>query len=672
MIAKEGKIGSVMPKVPRKNISRRISDIRIEGENIPEPRIPTVLKKEKPSEPEIVDTQPPKSEATEKHLLPAPRFNPVWAWLGAVVILLSGLYVLWPKEKIVPATIPEGDPSYLGNESSDWQKFASLTSQLGGAFGSLTGMAGGTMGILEEVSLLQKQGISMFLSGRGEELLSRLDKIRGYLGGIYEKGEFWEKASNPVEGENLSVRPGDILSLHVAIGHAYDFLNKLVPWLREPSEKRVIIFLENPSELRPGGGFLGSYAEMTVVNGALKNLSVHDINEPDRKLEQKTVPPKPLQIIMTNWRAADTNWFFDFSDSARKTLQFLSSSEMYRGVNLDGAVGISAKVIEDLLELTEPIGLASSSIEIRPDNFLYKIQGEVQKGQSERAEEPKKILEDLTPILLQRISDLPEEEKSRLTGLVLRWIEDGDMRLYFANQDFERFVEGLGAGGRMYEAPRNWNGIYLAFASANIGGGKTDIFMDQEVKIETQISSEGWLNDHIVVTRKHTAQASDPWWYREPNRSYFQIFTNPTTNLSYADGGAERKITPRINYLKEKYQTDPDVDALDKTEKQLDDYPSVKTYSYRDKKIFSTWLSAEAGKSVQFTADLNRRAIALPEAGMVYEFVLEKQSGSEGSYYWQILAPVGFKFRENNLPIYEYKTADMPARWTIRLTLEKI
>ncbi|HEY4525690.1 MAG TPA: DUF4012 domain-containing protein, partial [Candidatus Paceibacterota bacterium] len=486
------------------------------------------------------------------------------------------------------------------------------------------------------------------------------------------RGDFWEEASNSAGAQNLPVPPGDVLAVHISIGQARDFLDKLIPWLREPKERRLIVFLENPSELRPGGGFLGSYAEMTVVNGGLKNISIYDMNEPDRKLDTKTVPPKPLQAIVTNWRAADANWFFDFSDSARKTLSFLGASGTYRDTSLDGAVGISAKVVEDLLGLTDPIMVASGTIEIRPDNFLYQIQGEVQKGQAQKAEQPKKVLQELTPVLMAKIADLSDEQKAQMTNLIARWISDGDMRIYFTNPDFQRFVEGLSAGGRIYDIPRNWNGVYLAFNSANIGGGKTDIFIEQDVKVETQIRSEGWLNDHIVVTRKHGAEKSDPWWYREINRSYFQIFTNYGTNLSYADGGSERKITPRVNYIKEKYQIDPDVDALEKTEKQLEDYPFIKTYSYRDKKIFSTWLNVEPGKSIQFTADLDRRAVAAPEAGMVYDFILEKQPGSQGDYYWQIMAPVGFKFKENNLPIYEYRTADMPARWTIRLTLEKI
>ncbi|MFH0890449.1 MAG: DUF4012 domain-containing protein [Candidatus Liptonbacteria bacterium] len=661
-----------MPKVPRKNISHKIADIKIEAEKVPEPKIPEILREEKPAEPVIVDTNPPKSGSVEKHLLPAPKFNPIWAWLAAAGILLAGLYVLWPARKEIPAATVPGNENTLTEEAGDWQKFTSLTSQLGSAFGSLSGMAGGTIGILQEISFLQNQGVSLFLSGRGDELLARLEKIKGYLGEIYDKGEFWQQAANSTGAENVPMRPGDVLALHVSVGQVRDFLDKLIPYLRDPAERRIIIFLENPSELRPGGGFLGSYGEMILANGALKEIFVHDINEPDRTLETKTVPPKQLQAIMTNWRAADTNWFFDFSDSARKTLEFMGKSGMYKDKTIEGAIGISAKVIEDLLGLTEPIQLSSSTPAIRPDNFLYQIQGEVQKGQAQQAPEPKKILENLTPVLLQRISELPENKKPQMAGLLFRWIEDGDMRIYLANPDFQRFAENMNMAGRTREVARDWNGVYLAFVSANVGGGKTDIFVEQEVKIETQISSEGWLNDHIVVSRKHTAQKTDPWWYRETNKSFFQIFTNPATNLSYADGGLDRKITPKINYLREKYAVDPEVEALEKTEKQLEDYPFIKSYTYRDKKTFSTWINTEAAGTSRFVVDLNRRAMAVPEAGMSYEFVLQKQSASEGEYFWQITAPVGFKFKENNMPVYEYKTAEPPGLWTIRLTLERI
>ena len=98
----------------------------------------------------------------------------------------------------------------------------------------------------------------------------------------------------------------------------------------------------------------------------------------------------------------------------------------------------------------------------------------------------------------------------------------------------------------------------------------------------------------------------------------------------------------------------------------------VSYHAESGKEVFSTWASVAAGKSTQVSFDYTHRLIAPPAEGERYQFIFEKQPGAEGHYQFEINAPLGFKFAENNLSSYDYESDDVPGRLIINLTLTKI
>ena len=59
--------------------------------------------------------------------------------------------------------------------------------------------------------------------------------------------------------------------------------------------KTYLILFQNNMELRPGGGFIGSYGILPVSNGTPGNLQIHDVYEADGQLTQQVNPPYGLQ-----------------------------------------------------------------------------------------------------------------------------------------------------------------------------------------------------------------------------------------------------------------------------------------------------------------------------------------------------------------------------------------
>lgn len=548
--------------------------------------------------------------------------------------------------------------------------------------------------VAKGADFLTSNFLNLFINKRGEEILRHLESVEKALSEI-------DNASKNLSSETeelRSIMPGaaDIyLPLRFDLGRFNGFLSALVSWLKLDS-RRLFLMLQNPSELRPTGGFLGSYAEVLIKNAGLENVDVYDINDIDRELGLKVVPPKPLQAIVTSWRTADANWFFDFPRSAEQVLTFAESSSLYNvsGTKFDGAIAASPKILEDILSLTGQLELPQSKIKLDSKNFLIELQKIVQQGQAQTrstgstgspqagsgqaATYPKKVLKELTPLLLERLANLDDVKKREIFGKVQDWILKRDLVFYLREPQLQKFLGEYGMTGAVYDLPQDFQGDYLAVVDANIGGGKSDLFVKSDVSLESQIQSDGTVSNHLVVSREHQGNKSSYWWYKVINQDYLQIFTSPASQLINFRGGIDKSVKPPVNYEKSGYLPDSYISELESQTEKIFNYPAVSAHDESGKRVFATWSKVSAGKKTQIIFDYKHRLFLPPEPGQTYQFIFEKQAGTKRHYKFELSAPVGFRFRENGLPVYEYETDDLstqagpPGRLVINLTLEKI
>ena len=163
--------------------------------------------------------------------------------------------------------------------------------------------------------------------------------------------------------------------------------------------RRYLIIFQNPAELRPTGGFMGSFAILDVKDGTIKNLEIPAGGTYDLKgqLSEYLIPPLPLTINNKRWEFQDANWFPDFPSSAQKMLWFYNHS---RSVTADGVIAVNASVLEKILTVLGPITDTSRGVSLSPDNALSTIQTIVETGPEKIENKPKQIIADLAPQIL--------------------------------------------------------------------------------------------------------------------------------------------------------------------------------------------------------------------------------------------------------------------------------
>ncbi len=518
------------------------------------------------------------------------------------------------------------------------------------------------IGVADGADRLKANGVAYFTSGQGDVLIGEIRKIRTNIEELRGAGEELTVLKSDVGSLITLPLPGDYLTWNTELQRTEEFLDGVLALLDAPAERHILLLFHNPSEMRPSGGFIGSYADVTIERGAMKLLDVRDIYDPDGQLDEKVIPPKPLQAITTSWGARDANWFFDFPTSAQKVIGFLEASKMYkeRSVAFEGAIAVNTDVLSSMLELVGPIELPSYGLALDAENFLVEVQKEVEAGESKRVGEPKRILRDAAPILLERLAMLDEVGKRALALRIAAHLERGDIAFSFRDPLLQNFFTAHRIAGAVADLPQPFFGDYFAVVNGNVAGGKTDIYMRQEVTVRSAIDLQGFVKTDATIKRTHTGANARYSWYRAVNQNYLRLLVAPDVKLISLTGDTPKTVRAPLNYEKNGYRADPDVVRLEVNERES------------GKKAIGAWLSVKAGTTGTLRARYENPVPMPLHDGGEFVVILEQQSGVRKRIRYELEAPPGYVWREADDTRYVYESEDPPKRVTTVLTLKKI
>ncbi len=417
-------------------------------------------------------------------------------------------------------------------------------------------------------------------------------------------------------------------------------------------QRRYLLVFQNPAELRPTGGFMGSFAILDVKDGKILNLEVPPGGTYDLQgqLDQYVIPPTPLLLTNKRWEFQDANWFPDFSASAQKILWFYRHS---RNITADGVIAINASVLERLLAITGPINDSKRGLIISANNALPTIQKVVETGPEKNQNKPKQILSDLAPQFIEHFKNSQPKDLLPLLTNLQDALSKKEIQAYFIDQSAQDAVEQMGWSGKILAT--NANQDYLAVFNANIHGQKSDAKIQQAISHQVIVDSDGSISDTVIISRTHTGQAQEEL-YGAPNIDYIRIYVPKGSELISASGFTwpdEANFHVPENYYK------PD-DLLNQTEKELkiDERTGTRVTEEFDKTAFGNWVITTPGQTsqIQFTyrlpfkintvnnlnQDLWQKLISTKTMSP-YQLVVQKQSGIDSNFESQIILPSNYQ-----------------------------
>ncbi|KAA0205491.1 DUF4012 domain-containing protein [Candidatus Uhrbacteria bacterium] len=371
--------------------------------------------------------------------------------------------------------------------------------------------------------------------------------------------------------------------------------------------RSYLLIFQNPTELRPTGGFMGSIALLTLDRGEIKSLEVPGGGPYDLKgeLKERVRPPDPLRLVASRWEFQDANWFPDFPTAAEKIRWFWSKSGQ---PSIDGVVAVNLRLLERLLEVTGSVELPAYGKTITAENVWIEMQKAVELEYDREENKPKKIVGDLMAELLGRLKTAGRDDWMKLIALGTESLESKDMQIWLVRDEEEAMVERFGWNGSFKETP----GDSLAVIGANIAGQKSDRMIRETVEHLAEIQPDGSIMDTVRITRTHTGTKGD-LFSGVNNVTYLRVYVPEGSELLSAEGFSP----PPADLFKHPLDTD-DVDAdLEAVESKPRVLPGgVKATDEFGRTAFGGWVQLEPGETrvtefryrLPFTAqDLARR-----------------------------------------------------------------
>ncbi len=294
-------------------------------------------------------------------------------------------------------------------------------------------------------------------------------------------------------------------------------------------KKTYLLLLQNNMELRPTGGFIGSYAVAVFEKGKLLDFRVEDVYSADGQLKGHVEPPAPIKKYLDkeNWFLRDANWSPDFPTSAQQTAWFL---EKETGQAVDGVIGLNLNVVRDLLKVVGPVFLPDYQESINSENFFERTEYHAEINFFPGSTQKKNFLTTLTTFLFEKIKNLEPAKSLELFTYWQRQLASKDLMFYFYQPELQQRFQFLGWTGEIKSLSFNQKsqfqgpGLidYLMLVDANLGINKANYFIKRDLNYEVTILKEGQVVGELTLV--YINESPSEAWPGGTYKNYLRLY----------------------------------------------------------------------------------------------------------------------------------------------------
>ena len=429
----------------------------------------------------------------------------------------------------------------------------------------------------------------------------------------------------------------------------------------DDSFRRYLVVFQNNHELRPTGGFMGSFAIVDVQKGKILNIEVPGGGTYDLRgqLTQFVKPPVPLQLLNKRWEFQDANWFPDFAASAQKMEWFYENG---RSATVDGVIAVNASVLERVLKVLGPV--EAGRLLFDQNDALEKLQYKVEVDYDKKTEQPKEVLAEVLNQLMLSFGDLKSADIMNLLTELHAALQQKELQVYMNSEPAQKQLRLFGWTGEIL--PTQDGQDYLSVIHTNIQGQKSDAKISQTINHEAVVDEDGNVIDTVVIERVHTGTPGEQF-YGGLNISYVRVYVPEGVELVSA-GGFSYPPEDAFRVPEEWYENDKDLQNLEK-EVGINVETGTHITTEFGKTVFGNWVITPPGQTstiyfrykLPFKVQFNK----LPEENLSkwknlfvpalekqtshYSLLAQKQSGINSKFSTTMIYPSGW------MPVWKSK-----------------
>ena len=494
-----------------------------------------------------------KVEEKEESLKPKEKTkknNKWWKWVvgGGVMIFFAVILINLIKLATIPKRILGVQSLIEENNFSEAEKRIDVLVKNnennleifeGGRLGDLLRIESEVVDLLklslEMVKSGEKISIGMFgdeeiemekelreVESKTEMIISKMGILQGRLSGQ------WEWLPGRFRGDLFKIK--EKLGVQKIAAEKMREILRVLPEMIGLDGKRreYMVLLQNENEIRPSGGFIGSFAILAFEGGRFLNFEVQDIYEADGQLRGHVEPPEEIKKHLgeAGWYMRDANWQASFPLASRDIQWFLDKET---GRKVDGVIGLNLASVKAVLGVTGEIFVPDFKEKVNENNLYEQAEfysdNKFFAGSGQKAS----FLGGVSKQLMEEIKTAKGSEGQKLLMVVVELLDRNEVQISFNDNKAATVMAEAGWDGSIYEGKCSQTSSgqvscfadYLYLVEANMGVNKANYFLYRNIEREVDIG-EKIVKNTLKIIYENTSRSTN--WPAGDYKNYLRVY----------------------------------------------------------------------------------------------------------------------------------------------------
>lgn len=275
-------------------------------------------------------------------------------------------------------------------------------------------------------------------------------------------------------------------------------------------DRTYLVLAVNNDELRPSGGFLGTWGWFQVRNGRIVEFdySASTVNSPQPPSENMAtslqIPRWWIQFRQPIYAAWDGSWNASFPDTADMAMWYYNNGNNVHAP-VDGTLSIDITGFRYLLDVLGEVVVPEFDVVVTSDNFrdlIYDI-----RAYSAGVEPHKEFVAAIYQQIMSewQQASVDPQTNAQLLNAMLRGVQEKHIMIYLADDELDNAIDLLGWSGRQQSEPES---DYLMVVDSNLSN-KSSSSVVRDYTYDVDLHDDGTTSKRLTLSFDFPASLAD-------------------------------------------------------------------------------------------------------------------------------------------------------------------
>lgn len=255
-----------------------------------------------------------------------------------------------------------------------------------------------------------------------------------------------------------------------------------------------LVMAQNNDELRPTGGWVGTYGVLVIEEGKIVDYEYHSTQPPNLTPPNEECPVKSptwwIQLQQPVWGCWDAQWTADFPTLAQQAEWFYEHGGNPHA-SVDGVIAIDLIGAETLLKALGPVQVPAYGEVIDAKNMRTRIY----YYRAQEGDQPhKQFVASLFEAIVGNLAEVPPKRVPVILDALWQSLKEKHLLFYFDDPALQALATELGGSGAI--SPTADDYLFVVDSSLTTKGYSS---IEESIEYEVIINPDGSLTGRITL-----------------------------------------------------------------------------------------------------------------------------------------------------------------------------